>query len=429
MEAALANAIETVSLASLKPANRNARTHSKKQINQIAASMKRFGFTNPILIDGDNIIVAGHGRYAAANALGLKEAPWIRIGSMTPAEKRAYAIADNAIAAKSGWDKELLALELSGLIDLGFDMELTGFEMPEIDQILVDVAEESPKAPAREDLAPAPRDGAPTSRPGDLWLLGRHRLMCGDAKDWSAMALLMGSERAHMVFTDPPYNLKIEGVVSGRGKAKHGDFVEASGELTPVEFTAFLAQALWSMAPACKDGAILFVCMDRRHIGELLAAGREAALELKNMCVWVKTNGGQGAFYRSKHELVTVWKHGKAEHTNTFGLGEGGRSRTNVWQYAGVNAFKVERSEELAMHPTAKPVAMVADAIRDVTHRNAIVLDFGGSVTTLIAAQKTGRHARLMELDPAYCDTIIRRWEAFKGKNAVLASSGNVLNL
>ena len=423
MTGALDRHIESVKISKLKPAKRNARTHSKHQTEQIAQSIKRFGFTNPVLIGDDYEIVAGHGRVAAAKQLGISEVPCVRLNGMTPTERRAYLIADNQLALNAGWDVEILAGELQDLIDLDFDMNLTGFGQADIDKILMDAAESSPVASGPEDDHPQP-PLSPVTQPGDLWILGRHRLLCGDAKDPEVLEQLMGSVKADMVFTDSPYNLPIRGHVSGLGKARHREFSEASGEMSPAEFTEFLQAALENMERACRNGAIVFTCMDWRHLAELLAAGRMVFSELKNICVWSKTNGGMGTFYRSQHELVLVWKVGDAAHINNFGLGDKGRYRTNVWTYPGVNTFKAERMEELASHPTVKPVALVADAIRDVSHRGGIVLDaFGGSGTTLIAAEKTGRSARLLELDPTYCDVTIRRWERLTGKKAVLAST------
>lgn len=233
----------------------------------------------------------------------------------------------------------------------------------------------------------------------------------------------MGGERARAVFTDPPYNVKIDGHVCGSGKVKHREFAMAAGEMDKAGFTTFLRDALSAMAEVSLDGAIHFVCMDWRHMDELSAAGSEVYTELKNLVVWAKTNGGMGTFYRSRHELVFVYKVGAAKHLNTFGLGETGRYRTNVWDYPGVNSFGGNQ-EDLALHPTVKPVALVADAIRDVTRRGDIVLDgFGGSGTTLIAAERTGRVARLIELDPLYCDVICRRFEAQTGQPARLVGT------
>lgn len=413
-------------IAKLAPSPRNARTHSRSQIKKIASSIERFGFTNPILIDNENSVLAGHGRLAAAKLLALRELPCIRLDGMSDAEKRAYLIADNAIALQGGWDAEILASELQGLIDLDFDVNLTGFEQADIDRILAEATEASPAPAKPEDNHPAAGTASDAvSRRGDLWILGRHRLLCGDAKCADDVAHLMDHEKADMVFTDAPYNCRIQGHTSGRGRVEYREFVEASGEMSGPEFEAFLSKTLGNIAAVCRDGAIAYVTMDWRNLAHALSAGLQAFTELKNICVWAKTNAGMGTFYRSQHEMVLVFKAGKAAHTNNFGLGEGGRSRSNVWTYAGVNTFKPDRMAELALHPTVKPVNLVADAIRDVSHRGQIVLDvFGGSGTTLIAAEKTGRKARVIELDPAYCDVIVRRWQTLSGKSGALASSG-----
>jgi DNA modification methylase len=417
-------AIEPRAVSSLKPYPRNARTHSKKQLKQIVASIERFGFTNPVLVSDDGEIIAGHGRVEAAKLLGLKTVPTIALSHLSATERRAYVLADNKLALNAGWDRDILAIELQGLIDLDFDVELTGFGIAEIDFIIDDAKSADPdQTDETEDEVPVV-SGPAVTRIGDIWQLGRHRLLCGDARSASDMTLLMGNERADMVFTDPPYNVAIDGNVCGLGGVKHREFAMASGEMSRAEFTRFLTDSLGRMASAMRDGAIAFVCMDWRHMGELLEAGESVFTELKNLVVWNKTNGGMGAFYRSKHELIFVFKAGTAPHTNSFGLGETGRYRTNVWDYAGISSIGANRSEELAMHPTVKPVALIADAIKDCSRRGEIILDaFGGSGSTLIAAEKTGRRSRLIEYDPLYCDTIVRRWEALTGKHARLEAS------
>ena len=412
-------------IASLRAYKGNARTHSKKQIKQIADSIERFGFTNPVLVSDDGEIVAGHGRVEAARLLGLTKVPALALSHLSAEERRAYVLADNKLALNAGWDQEILAIELEALIDLDFDIELTGFSIAEADLILDEARASDPDAPdePEDEIPPLAED--PVSRQGDVWVLGRHRLICGDARNRNDYELLLEGEPVDLIFTDPPYNVKIDGHVSGLGKVKHREFAMGTGEMSEQQFIAFLTETLGEAARPAKNGAIAFVCMDWRHMGELLIAGRAIFDEMKNLVVWNKTNGGMGAFYRSKHELIFVFKKGDAPHTNSFGLGETGRYRTNVWDYRGISSMSATRGDELAMHPTVKPVALVADAIRDCSRRGEIVLDpFGGSGSTLIAAQKTGRCARLIEFDPLYCDTIIRRFEKLTGKRAKLAGDG-----
>jgi DNA modification methylase len=418
--------VETVSVSKLRPYAKNARTHSKTQIWQIAESIKTFGFTNPVLISDDDEIIAGHGRVAAAKVLGMENIPTVRLSHLNAAQRRAYIIADNKLALNAGWDREVLAIELQALVDLDFGVEITGFSLAEIDLVLAEARESSPdpEHDADDEVPPLLDPVLATTRPGDLWVLGRHRLLCGDSRNRQSFDLLFERERANLVFTDPPYNVPIDGHVCGLGRIRHREFAMGAGEMSREAFTGFLQLTLGHAAAWCRDGAIAFVCMDWRHMGELIAAGEAVFSELKNVCVWNKNNGGMGSFYRSKHELVFVFKVGSAPHTNTFGLGETGRYRTNVWDYAGVNSLRSGRSEDLAMHPTVKPVALVADAIKDCSRRGGTVLDpFGGSGTTLIAAEKTGRLARLMEFDPAYCDQTLRRFERITGKQAKLAST------
>lgn len=416
--------IQTMSPGQLKPYPRNARTHSRKQIRQIAESITRFGFTNPILIDEAGMILAGHGRVEAAKLLGMEQVPCLRFDHMSEAEKRAYILADNKLALNAGWDEDLLADELKALLveDIDLDIGVTGFSIAEVDRLIDGQVPEEPGNP-EEDLQP---DVAPARcAPGDLWQLGSHRLVCGDALDPATLALLMEGERAQMVFTDPPYNVPIEGHVSGLGKVKHREFAQASGEMSRAEFTAFLRKAFSQLVANGADGSIHFNCMDWRHMAEMLEAGEGVYAELKNLIVWAKDNGGMGTFYRSRHELIFAFKQGTAPHINSFELGQHGRYRTNVWQYKGVNTLKAGRMDELALHPTVKPVAMIADAIKDVSQRNGIVLDlFGGSGSTLIAAHKTGRRARLVELDPLYCDRIIARWESYAKDDAIQLACG-----
>lgn len=421
--------IKYLGVDTLKPYERNARTHSDKQIDQIAGSIKQFGFNNPILIDDDCQVIAGHGRLMAAQSLGLKEVPTVCLSHMTDEQKRAYIIADNRLAENAGWDNEILALELQFLTeipDLSFDAELTGFETAEID-ILIDGLNEAAADPDDENI-PEPEEVAIT-RAGDIWLLGDHRLYCGDSLKPESYEILMDQDKARVCFTDPPYNVPIDGHVGNSGKTKHREFAMASGEMTTDEFTQFLTTVFERMVENSEEGSIHYQCMDWRHMSEILQAGQNAGYELKNLCVWAKDNGGMGSFYRSRHELVFVFKNGAAKHINNIQLGMHGRYRTNVWEYAGVNAFGNGRQGELKMHPTVKPVAMISDAIKDTSRHGDIVLDpFGGSGSTLIAAERANRTARLIEIDPLYCDVIVRRWQELTGEDAIHAQSKNTFN-
>jgi DNA modification methylase len=414
----------------LRPYARNARTHSRQQIKQIAKSIEQFGFNNPVLVDAEDQVIAGHGRLEAAKLLGYLTVPTVQLAHLNATQKRAYVLADNRLAEKAGWDREILAIELQGLIDIDFEIGLTGFEMPEIDILLDEVAEARQEPGGPEDKVPEASPGPAVSRLGDVWVLGQHRLVCGDARDDAAYSALLKGDKAEHVVTDPPYNVRIDGHVCGLGRVRHVDFKMASGEMSPEAFAAFLAAIFAQLCAHSVNGAIHHVFIDWRHLGEMLAAGKEVYTELKNVCVWNKSNAGMGSFYRSKHELVFVWKNGTAPHINNFELGQHGRSRSNVWDYAGVNSFRAGRMDELASHPTVKPVALVADAIKDCSRRAGLILDpFCGSGTILMAAERTGRKARAIELDPTYVDVAIRRWQLHTGKQAVLEDSNETFEI
>jgi DNA modification methylase len=407
----------------LQPYARNARTHSPKQVAQIAASIREFGFNSPILIDRDGEIIAGHGRVEAAKLLGLETVPCVRLEHLSDAQKRAYILADNKLAEKAGWDREILAIELQHLtsLDLDFDVTVTGFEMAEIDLLLGSPASEGDSV----DRVPPIECGPAVTQFGDIWQIGRHRLICGDATNAATYARLLDGEKAQMIFTDPPYNVKIDGNVCGLGSVTHREFAMASGEMTEPEFTHFLGTVFANLAEHAVDGALHFICMDWRHMTEVLTAGQSIYSELKNLCVWAKTNGGMGSLYRSQHELVFVYKSGRAPHINNVELGRHGRYRTNVWTYAGINSFGAHRDAELAMHPTVKPVALVADAILDCSKRKGLVLDaFAGSGTTLVAAERTGRRGYGVELDPWYCDLILQRVQEIAKAEALHLETG-----
>ncbi len=422
--------IEMLPLKRLRPAKRNARTHSKKQREKLLAIIRRFGFINPIIIDEEGNVIAGHLRLEVAKLLGMTHVPVIQITYLSELEKRALALAENRIAIDAGWDRETLAAELGELAVLLPEAEIefavTGFEIAETDIIIADQAA-APTSTADADALPAP--GTSVTRPGDVWIMGKHRLYCGDALNSVSYRALLCGERAAMVFTDPPYNVSIKKHARGRSSAAFDEFAMASGEMSADQFQGFLERALTAIAENCDDGCIVYVCMDWRHVHQLLEAGGLVFSELKNIVVWVKSNGGQGSFYRSQHELICIFKKGNAAHTNSFELGQHGRSRTNVWSYAGVNSFKAGRQDELNLHPTVKPVRLVADAMLDCSSRGTIVLDpFIGSGTTIIAGESVGRRAYGIELDPRYVDVAVRRWQEFTGKDAILQSSGKTFS-
>jgi DNA modification methylase len=407
-----------VAIADLIPDPNNPRKHGGAQISAIAKSIESFGFNAPILVDKNNKIVAGHGRYEAALLLGIDKVPVILLDHLTPTQAKAYMLADNKLTDRSTWDDNKLAIQLKELSDivLDFDIEAIGFEPPEIDLRIQSLDSALEDADDRFELAPGPV----VSRTGDLWLLGSHRLYCGNALDVTSYDALSNGEKAAAAITDPPYNVKIDGHVSGNGKTTHREFAMASGEMSEAEFADFLHETFQRIIAYCRDGALIYSFMDWRHMAEILAAGRTAYLELLNLCVWAKTNGGMGSLYRSRHELVFVFTSGHDRHTNNIQLGRFGRNRSNVWNYPGANSFARNNSEtQMESHPTVKPIALVADAMLDCTKRNDIVIDpYLGSGTTILAAERTGRRCHAIEIDRRYVDTAIRRWERLTKQEA-----------
>lgn len=401
----------------------NPRKHPEKQLSKLTASIREYGFAVPVLVDCEDVIIAGHARVEAARKAGMVEVPVLVADQWSKAQVRAYRLADNRLAEISDWSEDLLAIELAAIIE--FDetpIEILGWETAEIDLILDSGSNEDVAEPA-DDCPELP--AIPVSQLGDLWHLGQHRLFCGSSLDSGSWASLMDGREAAMVFTDAPYNVPVTGHITGLGKASHAEFAMASGEMSKPEFTVFLSDAFGQMSACLKDGGVLTLAMDWRHSGEMLAAIEASGLTLINMCVWNKNNGGMGSLYRSKHELFWIAKKGKAPHTNNVELGRHGRYRTNIWDYAGVNSFGKTRMEDLADHPTVKPTALVADAIRDVTHPGEVVIDaFMGSGTTILAAERTKRIAYGMDIEPKYIDVAVRRWEAMTGRKTVLAETG-----
>jgi DNA modification methylase len=420
--------IEQTPVASLKPNPKNPRRHSDQQIKRIARAIETFGFNAPILIDHKNNVLAGHGRLLASLKLGWATVPTIKLEHLTEAKAKAFSIADNRLAEMSSWDDPLLVEALKELseLELDFDLDATGFEIGEIDFRI----EETGKGPeADQDIADALPDMAPTAvtQAGDLWLLRDHRVFCGDALDARSYESLMNGERAEMVFSDPPYNVPIDGYANPTNRSRHREFAMASGEMGSAEYSSFLSIAYRMLARNSVDGAINFLCSDWHHVAEAMSAGATAFSELKNICVWVKHNAGMGSLYRGQHEFVFVFKAGRGSHRNNIQLGKFGRHRSNVWSYPGANSFgrATEEGNMLELHPTVKPVKMVADAILDCSAPGDIVLDgFLGSGTTVIAAERTRRRCYGLEIDPLYVDATIRRWQNYTGAAAVHVHTG-----
>jgi DNA modification methylase len=395
--------------------SRNPRRHTRQQIRAIANSIEAFGFNAPILVDKDNRVIAGHGRLEAAKLIGLVKVPVVSLAHLTEAQANAYMLADNKLTDRSSWDDAALASNLKELSTLAvdFDIEAMGFEQAEIDLRIL----------SSDDVGSIDRadefeliEGPGVSVPGEVWVLGPHLLTCGNALDAGVYDQLFKGEKAAGAFTDPPFNIPINGNVSGNGRTTHREFPMGVGEMSEAEFTAFLTTSLMNICRHLVPGALLYACMDWRHMVEMLGAGRAAGCDLINLCVWAKSNGGMGSFYRSGHELVFVFRNGAGAHVNNVQLGRFGRNRTNVWNYPSVNSFGRGRSTN---HPTIKPIGLVADAIQDSTKRDDIVLDpYVGSGTTLLAAEHTNRRCYCVELDPVYVDTTIERWQQMTGGKA-----------
>lgn len=407
----------------LQPWPNNPRKHSDRQKAKLKASIRKFGFTSVVVIDELAMVLSGHCRVEVSVEMGLPTIPTRTIFGLSEDSKRAYVLADNKTAELARWDNTLLKSEIELLIRADFEIETTGFSTAEIDLMFDDPA--APQGSDPDDLQVDDISKEVISRKGDHWQLGSHRLLCGDALDPNSYQAVMQGDLAQLVISDVPYNVKINGHVSGKGKAKHAEFLQASGEMSSQEFTSFLNAAFAQTHACSQDGAIHFYFIDWRHIRELQDAAQPLFGTPRQLCVWVKDNGGMGTFYRSQHELVFAFKKGEAPHINNFELGQHGRYRTNVWEYAGANSFQGEGHELLAVHPTVKPVSLIADALRDCSHRKGVVLDpFAGSGTILVAAERTGRHARAIELYPQYVDVAVMRWQRATGKKAILSATG-----
>jgi DNA modification methylase len=401
---------------SLTPYANNARRHPKAQIRLIAKSLQNYGWTNPILIGPDGSVVCGHGRLEAAKLLGLAEVPTISLAHLSDADRRAYCLADNAMAEKSGWSKATLASELSGLLEIGYELEMTGLDSMTIDALL---SFDDHDGTNTDDVELPSDEIRPVSRMGDVWQIGEQRLVVGDARYEATYRALLGEELVQLTLTDPPYGISAK-KIGGGGRVVHGDFVMGSTEQPLAELEHSLFKPTFEQIAAfSQPGAIAFVFTDWRAAPFMLSAAQDPFHEVKQLIVWAKTNGGQGAFYRSAHELIYAFKARPGDHINNFGLSK--RYRTNVWTYPGANVFRKGRSQDLEDHPTVKNKKMCADAIIDCSNPGGIVLDpFLGSGTTLCAAARTRRLGRGIELDPKYADVALKRIAAETGKIPML---------
>jgi DNA modification methylase len=415
--------IELLEIASLRSALKNVRRHSRKQVPKLQKSLNHFGQPRPILVTPDHEIIDGHLVCEALKANGATTVRAIVVRGLSPIEIRALRLMLHRSAEDAVWDLDAVRIELQAILDAGLDLDLTGFETPELDQIL---QADIPRANVGEDGGDIPRAGASAiSRPGDIWQCGRHRIGCGNARDQRFVARVREGRLVNVSFIDPPYNLPIAGFVSGKGRHQHREFLQGSGEMSSDDFFALLRDSLEVLRTASTADAVVFGCIDWRHVVELVVAGRVCGMALYNLCVWVKNNPGMGGIYRNQHELVAVFRAGTGQPVNNVELGKYGRNRSNVWSYPGMASFGAGRDELLASHPTVKPIALISDVLRDVTKRGDVVLDtFLGSGSTLMAAQETGRICFGVELDPLYVDAAIRRWQRATGLDAVHAESG-----
>lgn len=417
--------IEQVPTKGLKTARHQVRKPSNRQVAKVNASIAKNGFVVPVLIGKDNEIVDGHIRVLAARKLGIQVVPCIRVGHLDEKTLRALRIALNRTQETGEWDQQALKLELTYQLEFGTDLTVLGFEPYEIDALLEITAAPSDALNPVDEIGAWPGPDTPSvTQPGDIWMLGDHAICCGNSRDLEVARQILADDVADLVFSDPPYNVPING--HARQSTGHfEEFAEASGEMSREEFTQFLTTYLAVAKKSTRPGALVYSFMDWRHLREMLAAIDTIGLELINVCLWVKPNGGMGSFYRSRHEMVFVLRHPGAPHLNNVALGAHGRYRTNVWEYAGATGGRTDEVDDFTHHPTGKPVQLVEDAILDATIAGATIFDpFLGSGTTLLAAERTRRRCIGIEISPAYVDVAIRRWEALTGGEAIHEASG-----
>lgn len=420
------NNLQMIDIALIIASNKSLRKHYRKQLQKIINAIKKFGFTNPLLVDKQLRLLAGELRLLAAKELGMKQIPVIILEDLTEEEAEAIRILDNRIAEDSEWNYANLqeAIENLGKFDISF--EDLGFETVDYDKIFLnpDLEESEVKNSEQENADWLDANIPPKANLWDLWRLGDHFILCGNSLLQKAFETLMQGELAQIVITDPPYNCKVNGHVCGSGKIKHDEFAMASGEMTEAEFAEFISGFMQHLVQFSSNGSLHYIFMDWRNINILLTQGKKYYTELKDIAIWNKLSAGMGSLYRSQHEMIPIFKNGKAKHQNHIQLGKYGRYRTNVWDYPGVRATNPESLELLKFHPTPKNVGMLHSILLDTSSKNDIVLDcFGGSGSTLLAAERSKRRARLIEIDPRYVDVCIYRWEKETGKTAKLVKN------
>lgn len=406
--------LQYLSVDQLRPYRQNAREHPASQIAKLAKSLERHGVVQTLVVDEAGEIIAGHAVLLAARKIGIRELPCITLFGLGDTEKRRIRIALNKLGDLSRFSPEGLRSEVLAIVaeEPVIDPEELGFEVGEWDVVL------KAEPNADDDKLPEPK-AEPRAQRGDIWKLADHMIGCGDARDQAFLGRVMAGATADAAFLDVPYNVSISGHATRSGQ--HDEFAMASGEMSDEEFIEFLSRSLGAARGVTRDGGVHFLCIDHHHVDQLMSAARPLYGARIHICVWNKSNAGMGSLYRSKHEFVAVYRVGEAQPLNNVQLGKFGRSRTSVWDYPSVNMVGSSRAAELKWHPTVKPVALVADAIKDVTRRGDVVLDtFLGSGTTLIAAERTGRCCRAIELAPNYVDIAIDRWVAITGLEPVL---------
>lgn len=426
--------IQNTPINAIKPNPHNPISYPETKLAKFAQFISKYDAPLVIVIDKDMQIITGYAHWRAAQIAGHTAVPTVKAEHLNKQEIATFMLADQKLLQSAEWEEDQLhsifeiLYEYELTCDAEYDISLTGFETAEIDNCLYGVIPDEDSS-ATENLIQEIATKPAISQSGDIWVMGPHRLICGDSNDLQTYARLMHNKQAHLVATDPPYNLKIEGFVSGNGKTRHREFKDGSGEMTSPEYEKFLQTILSHCYQFQHEAALAYIFMDWRHTSELLAAAQSIDLRQINLCVWDKGVGGMGSFYRSQHELVHIFRRGNKQHRNNIMLGKYGRNRSNVWQYPSAN-MSGEGRAMLKNHPTPKPVPMIMDIIKDVTKTGDIVLDpFMGSGTTLIAAEKTGRISYGIEVDPIYVDLALHRWESLTGKKALHATTGKCFSV